>query len=472
MMEGCSSSDATRRNSGKRPHKESCYSDLDEEDRSPKCVNNDYALRISLLDQNLNFVDINWIKVCDFLNKISESWNFLAFGAKHNSVIVNGGDEITTKSLLCLEKLVIDETHFPVRVQILKSACGRGIVYNKVLSTLTNDQVREALAKYGIQDYHRLQKSNPDSGEKVFTGSIILKSENKLPSSIIVSKIELIINNLAPKPMICYHCGILGHTKARCLKLHIQYCRICYYEHEENDKCITQCKQCQGQHISFDSKCKVMIKEIQILKIKESHDLNYFDAKSVNESLNKPLIADPVDSLRAKIQEISNRNSEYIFRLTTMQKEREKSMEERNEMIKIINQKENEITLLIEEKNSLQADHNDQIEKYHDEAVSVSEKFREALQQADDLEKNLGIARKKYEDIQKTLEAEKSKRKNEKMCDSHYIEGFVNSSEAIQKAYTAYHKDTKTSKVQLSFPVKVKTPRNNSQDKAANKMQS
>lgn len=83
------------------------------------------------------------------------------------------GDEITTKSMVGLVKIVIDEAYFPVRVQILKSAGNRGIIYNKVLTTLTDDQVKETLANYGVNDYHRLhQKINPDSSEKLFIGSI------------------------------------------------------------------------------------------------------------------------------------------------------------------------------------------------------------------------------------------------------------------------------------------------------------
>lgn len=55
----------------------------------------------------------------------------------------------------------------------------------------------------------------------------------------------------------------------------------CFSLHENQEKCNNFCKNCKGSHFSSGKKFPVYLDEIKILKVKEFHNSNYLDAKSL-----------------------------------------------------------------------------------------------------------------------------------------------------------------------------------------------
>lgn len=73
------------------------------------------------------------------------------------------------------------------------------------------------------------------SGKSVYTGSVILNFESEeknVPSHIEYGKIFISVNIMVPRPRIFFHCGILGHSKDRCIRKDKELCQRCFHDHK------------------------------------------------------------------------------------------------------------------------------------------------------------------------------------------------------------------------------------------------
>lgn len=432
-------------NSRKRPNSSDFDRSTDKRHASSppaKVISTEQSIRISLLDQNTNFVSINWIKACDFLNTVAKDWTFLAFGSEHRSVLLNGADGECVEKLESLKEIVIDKKSHPVVVEQLKSSPKKGIIYNRILTTIVEDQIDSELKEQGVVQFFRLQKPDGQTGIKLYTGSIILNFKSDIPSHIIISKIRIQVNHLTQKPMICFHCGILGHTRARCVKKSVNFCSKCYFDHGPNNECISRCKQCQGDHSSVDPSCPILIKELQILKVKESHGLSYFDAKVINESLNLPVVYDPLDAARLRVQELLQRNN-FLFT------EGKKQILEKKELMDQL--KNSEITIRnLEEASRVQVvQHTKEIECLQENLEKLQVENQERNEEGEKTLTEMKLMVEKQEALMnrvKTLDIAVVKLKKEKINDSKQIEEFINTQEAIGKAFNSFINSKKNSK--------------------------
>lgn len=296
--------------SGKRP----CHSGSSLQN-SKRIFNNKVAvsektLKIAFKDEKQNFIDINWGSACEFINGVDNGWTVLAFGSDHKNVLISCDDVSVVEKLEEIHEITVDSIAYPVTVEKLTILSGRkGIIYNRILANLSDGQIKSELQQQGIVNFYRLEKADPITKQKKFTGSIIINCDSEIPSHLVIAKVRIFTNHLAPKPMLCFHCGLLGHTMSRCVKKAASFCQKCFHEHDSVALCIKSCKNCKGQHLSNDPSCGAIIREIQIVKIKESHGLNYIDAKAVSESVNVPVALDPLDRARLRIQQLMDRNS-------------------------------------------------------------------------------------------------------------------------------------------------------------------
>lgn len=420
-----------------------------------KSINSEWALRISLVNNDDNFVDINWIRVSDFLNSLSKCWSFLAFGTDHKSVIINGGNHEDTIKFIGLSEIKIDNVVYPIICEELKSLPKKGIIYNKILINSETAQIQEELKDQGVVQIFRIQKTNSLNGQKFFTGSIILNFEGKVPAYVKISKINIPVNSLSPRPMLCIHCGILGHTKVNCFKNSQQFCETCFHTHDSGEKCILLCKQCKGDHYSNDFNCKILIRELQILKVKEDYNINYFDARSIISSINPPSILDPLEDAREKIKDLINKNNS-IFRASASRiAERDAAWE----ALKIANDE------IYELKEALVT----QKEEFGVEIAELGANMKENQEQLQDMLSKSDENYKRFETLSlahKKLNKEFVKLKEDNASNLKYIEEFVNSSEVVTKAYISFaDKKTGKSGQASSLEIKVQKVRTNSKER-------
>lgn len=246
-----------------------------------KVPSNSVALRISFVEQEDSFIKYKWAIVNDELNKISSSWEFVAFGIDHKSAIVSLGNPDSIEELHALKSIIINNEAHQIVIQELRSINKRAIIYNKFLIPLSDQEILSDLTSQGIDQIFRISKSN-DLGERFYTGSVIITFKlSSIPSTVVINNVKIPVKQLDPRPMLCAHCGLLGHTKSRCKKSTFPNCSKCFHCHLSTETCIKICKNCKGDHFSDDKNCDQIKQEIKILKIKENHNINYFDAKVI-----------------------------------------------------------------------------------------------------------------------------------------------------------------------------------------------
>lgn len=199
-----------------------------------KTNNGEMSVRISFYDQNLDFLKVDWSTCCKFINTITNYWEFLAFSSDHRNVLISTNSNDDNKKIMEMKELIIKEESLKVKVEQLKIGTKKGIIFNKTLTMIEEGDLKESLNSQGIKNYFRIQRNNQENTAKFYTGSIILDFEEEVSQHIIISKISIPVNQMVPKLMLCYHCGILGHTRARCSKINIEFCKKCFSQHEQD----------------------------------------------------------------------------------------------------------------------------------------------------------------------------------------------------------------------------------------------
>lgn len=459
-------SKAVQFNNRKRLLEKSVSSQAAKKNSSDKHKNHpygDFTLKISLIGTKSNFAVINWIKVYEFLNTVSTEWDFVAFTSDHSQVIIDCFDEENSKKILSIKEILIGQEAYAVKIEKLKSLGKKGIIYNKILATLDEEQIKDILIENNVNNYVRLQKFDLNGVKKSYTGSIIVHFNDQIPKYIKVGNIQIQINNLTPRPMICYHCGLLGHTRARCLKLSIVFCETCYYPHSEGEECIIKCKQCSGLHFSTDTSCEALIREVQILKIKESHGLTYFDAKEVSQKLNKAPVIDPIVSAELKIQYLLNRNKSLIEtgkRQLIEKQELEIKYQECQEKVEIL---EEQISI-----NKTKFDKQldsvrfalEQLQTNYEKELKDS---KIQIEEIKNIRGNLSAANEKIKIHEGTI----AQLTLEKNGDEKQIEEFINSQDGIVKAFVSFVNNKKKAK-DYKISLKIKPKRSNSLERLPN----
>lgn len=265
------------------------------EDNNAKTI-----LKISFVNQNLNFSKVSWCVIYEQLIKISNSWTFVAFADKFNSAIISE-DSLNIHKLINNDSITIGNDVIAVECSKIKENSKKGIIYSPMTIPLSSEFLVDKLYNQGVEEVFKIQKIDNKYGDKYFTGSVILVfSETSEVNEIKIDGVVLQLNQLTPRPMLCRHCGLIGHTILKCNKKNIIICRDCFNCHQDCEECIISCKNCQGGHKSDDKSCPAIIQEVKILKIRDTHNINYNDAKFI---LSKNQI-ESLDIVFAREQEI------------------------------------------------------------------------------------------------------------------------------------------------------------------------
>lgn len=293
-------------------------------------------LKISFVDKKYNFSVVNWCDVSTFLTKISSEWKFLAFADRLKSVLIStSNQECINKFGLC-KHIDLEEDSYEIVVSEVSSKSKKSIIYNAFTKPMNKEQLLSKLSNQGVTEVFKIEKLDVKSGEKYFTGSVILIFElDQIPEKVYIEGVSISVSMMSPRPMLCSHCGLIGHTSSYCNKKSTKYCKSCFNIHLEKDDCIFKCRNCNGQHSSLDKNCESIIKEIQILKIKDIHNISYNDAKAV---LFKGQI-DHIDSVieereidrTNKLNEMMKKNNDLINTIKIVTLERDSAIIERDE---------------------------------------------------------------------------------------------------------------------------------------------
>lgn len=437
---------------GKRGRTENNFLDAEPVDKMHSQLT---TLRLSFVNPEDSFINIKWIDINDLLSSISIQWELIAFGSDHKSAIISSSSSKVADQFKVIERVSIDENNYDIKFTELRAANKRGIIYNKFLIPLTDAEILDKLVPQGIKEIVRIKKINTDSGQSEYTGSVIIICEKiDVPSYVWFGKAKIYVSHLNPKPMSCEHCGLLGHKKLKCSKINKKICSTCFYDHDELIVCNKVCKNCNGNHFSLDKSCTQLEKEKKILKIRESHNVNYFDAKEI--FINSSTLSSNLELIsgrnKSKFQELIDKNEKLFETLRLVREEKQRvcdELKEANHVIDVLNIKvvnlEDDNKQLHSQLDSQEVLLTDSLNRNQIEINEVSKRNLEAIEQ------NKILNQKNIELQNKVIFLEKSqsdqlkalhKKVNllEKSRNDHSIEfqRFIESSEVVSNAYKDY----------------------------------
>lgn len=372
-------------------------------------------MKIELFNDD-NFQKISWELFKLFLDQISNSWKFVSFINDHKSCLIKEHNQIKIDEFLVIDSIAIQNNlSINIKFSVARDVV-RGIVYNKFTIPLDIETIKTCLLSQGVEDVFKLSKIDKD-GLSFYTGSLILSFQHEIKPKIELFDVLLKVERLDPRPMICMHCGMLGHTKKKCKTIDTEYCKKCFKVHDLQETCVIQCKNCNEFHLSTDKRCELLVKEVEILKFKQTYVTSYDDAKTaieekckvvVNNNVASKNVKDLLEKINLKDVEIENLKTSTKIAFDKLRKARESEAQKNNEIIELqkINEEitiENEKLVcnlriadlkitkfgeeinecklksdeekfkLTEENNNLKIDFGRQLEQYSDEIKEVSE---------------------------------------------------------------------------------------------------
>lgn len=299
-------------------------------------------IKIAFADKKYNFSVVNWCDVSNFLIQISSDWKFMAFADRFKSVLISTSNQECFDKLGLCKHIALEEDSYDIVVSEVNPKNKKTIIYNIITKPMNKEQILNKLSNQGVTEVFKIEKLDVISGEKYFTGSVILIFEiDEIPNEVIIEGVTISVSIMSPKPMLCSHCGLIGHTSKYCNKKSMNYCKYCFNIHLEEENCIFKCKNCNGQHSSVDKNCESIIKEIKILKIKDIHNISYNDAKAFlfkGQIQNIDSIIEEREIHRTnKFKEMMKKNDDLMNDLKMVTLERDSAISERDEAIEKIN---------------------------------------------------------------------------------------------------------------------------------------
>lgn len=168
----------------------------------------------------------------------------------------------------------------------------KGIIKDHILKGVSNEDIVKNLTPQGVTQAKRFMYKK--DGQFFETNTILLTFNNTvIPPNLKIFYRIINVELYIPNPLRCFNCQKFGHHEDNCKITKYSICENCGMG--ENDhltaNCPNQskCVNCKKDHISKSNKCETWIKEKEIMKIKCSQNISYFEARKIQE--NKPDIS-------------------------------------------------------------------------------------------------------------------------------------------------------------------------------------
>lgn len=200
---------------------------------------------------------------------------------KGTRYILKVRSEAKAKKLLAMKKL-IDGTDVEVQSHPTLNLV-KCVVNCPEAVNMSEELLQEELSSQGVTKVHRiLRRVNND---KVNTPTLILTvSGTVVPRHIWFGSLRIATRVYFPSPMMCYKCFAYGHTKMRCQGQ--ERCQNCSKTHQiDENGCPNpaKCLHCDESHPTTSKKCKVYLKEEEIIRIKVNTGVSFVEAKKEYE---------------------------------------------------------------------------------------------------------------------------------------------------------------------------------------------
>ena len=173
----------------------------------------------------------------------------------------------------------------PVTVRVARQYnITKGVIFAPSLLDMEESEIVEELKSCKVIQAKFINKG-PTRRK---TPLIILTFDlNTLPVELKCGYLNVRVDKYIPPPLRCFKCNGFGHTANVCKKN--VSCTKCAEEHKK-DECINmdiKCSNCNStDHGALDRNCPIFKKEKEIVNIKVTHNVSYFEARQKFEAIS------------------------------------------------------------------------------------------------------------------------------------------------------------------------------------------
>lgn len=230
--------------------------------------------------------DLDEKKTMNFVSPftIQKSIKLHAGGPKSVKRLRNGTLLIETVNMkqadkLCELKLLGSD----IRVNVFEHPTlnhSKGTIFCPDLIYETDDVILNELKAQHVVEVIRIKRKK--NNDLIDTGVFILTFNLPvLPEKLYAGFIACDVNIYIPNPRRCFNCQEFGHGAKFCNKPEI--CPTCAdFQHDpkpDNCRLAVKCKNCGGNHTSWDRKCPVFIREKDIQRIQTVNKISNYQAR-------------------------------------------------------------------------------------------------------------------------------------------------------------------------------------------------
>nr|XP_042902995.1 uncharacterized protein LOC122270293 [Parasteatoda tepidariorum] len=155
----------------------------------------------------------------------------------------------------------------------------KGVISDKTLQSLPISEIKEGLLNQGVIDAHHITIKK---GSDIFTTQHIVLTFNTadLPVDIKAGYQNCKVRPYIPNPLRCFKCQKFGHSTNNCRGN--ETCSRCGQTGHSFKSCTfpENCVNCNENHSANSRQCLKWKQEKQILTIKVTQNLSYFEAKT------------------------------------------------------------------------------------------------------------------------------------------------------------------------------------------------
>ena len=200
-------------------------------------------------------------------------------------LLVEVGSKIHSDLLLRSESIA----NVPINVSPHRSlnSC-RGVIYCAELSNDDEDYILENLRPQNVTAVKRIHVNR---GQKATNLYILSFNKPALPKELKVGHLNVKVRLYLPNPLRCYRCQAYGHGSSRCTQN--ERCSKCGENHSSS-VCTSdepKCLHCHGKHEASDRKCPTFLQEKEIVKVKHTDNISFYEARKKVTSTQGPTYA-------------------------------------------------------------------------------------------------------------------------------------------------------------------------------------
>ena len=144
---------------------------------------------------------------------------------------------------------------------------------------LSNDGEEYILQNLRSQDVSSVKRIHVNRGQKATDRYILTFSRPELPPKVKIGYYMVKVEAYIPNPLRCYKCQAYGHGSSRCTRN--ERCSKCGENHSHSVCTIPEpkCLHCNGKHETSDRKCPQFLLEKEIVKLKYTENISFFEAR-------------------------------------------------------------------------------------------------------------------------------------------------------------------------------------------------